>query len=460
MKAPLRYWVTVFAMQGLIAASILGVSVWQWHLSWLPLALFVGFTVLPLLFYATIGAVALDPTKKKDAIVKVDSPSLGVRVRVTLIPLLLAAAVYCGLIASFLIPSVRSLIVEEAAAARWSLPAEQALLDPSPEVRETACQTIQTHSASLSTPVLLEALSVSEDLDHCIMPAISFGGDHPVLAWRQAQWSGTLMSSDLRGEEMCQMASHLFHADRVGAPSALMQLFTCATGAKSPQARECCTQTLTSIRQGEELTAFLPTPEAVLETNFTEHLGTYIRATFDESSNIQRLSSPSLESWAIELACLGAQRHTQRTVSVRDVFPDAISTDSCTAPVFDANTIPIWRDTCQEWLDAPFPLDEFCPTLLNRLEERAFITANVLVAKAVHSAEVAQRPEKEDPLFRNIKLPAGFNSVGGRNKSPYQIDMSSVNDMLNSLANGDALIDDEDALKEWKRQLEKMQPKP
>ena len=82
------------------------------------------------------------------------------------------------------------------------------------------------------------------------------------------------------------------------------------------------------------------------------------------------------------------------------------------------------------------------------------------MAKAVHSAEVAQRPEKEDPLFRNIKLPAGFKSVGDSPKNPYQIDMSSVNEMLNSLANGDALIDDEDALEEWKRQLEKMQPKP
>jgi len=380
--APIRYWFVVFGTQTIAALLILGVCIWQWHFSWIPVALFLGFSVLPLLFYASIGALGMDPTKKKNAIVSKDAPPPLTRVAIATMPILLGGLLGTGLILSFWSPEVRILVIKEAAAMRIELPSENALWDMDVRVRHAACQAISEHSADVSSPVLLDALSSRDELIPCIMPALTMGSEHPILNWRQSEWFGQLMHGDEDGPHMCEMASYLFHAERVGAPSALSQLFTCAAGAKAGAARECCVQSLVSISRGADIVQFLPSPEFLLQTDFAQHAPLYIQAAFSEGHELDRLGGAPLETWAMELGCRAILGQTHPFHEIQEPFRAAVHTPNCTPPPINQQTLGTWRKTCGDWIETTRPPAEMCPQLNHDLIEMAFKAARRGVDRA------------------------------------------------------------------------------
>lgn len=380
--APIRYWVVVFGTQSLAASLILAFCVWQWHFSWLPLALFVGFSVLPLLFYASVGALGIDPTKTKKALVSSDSPPALSRIGIATLPIFLGGVLGIGLILSFWSPDVRILVVEQAAAMRIEVPSENALWDPDPDVRQSACRTISEHSADVSTPVLLDALSSREELIPCIMPALSSGAEHPILHWRQSEWFSRLMNSDDDGPKMCETASYLFHAERVGSPTALPQLFTCAAGAKSDAAKGCCVQSLVSISGGTDIVQFLPSPEALLQSDFASYAPLFIEATFREGHELERLGGTSLETWAMELGCRAILGRTNPLHEIQAPFRAVVHTTECTPPPINTETLSTWRKTCSDWIEQTRPPSELCAQLNQDFIEVAMSDARRVVDRA------------------------------------------------------------------------------
>jgi hypothetical protein len=421
--APLRYWLVILLSQLVGAAVILGVCVWFWHASWIAAAVFIAFMVLPVLFHAVLGSFGLDPTKTRDAFVTStsDAPPLGQRIRIAALPVFIAGSLGTALLLSFLIPGVRIAILEKTSAERWQIPAENALWDVDPEVRLAACAAIREHSADVSGPALLDALGNDENLASCIMPTLTVGGEHIVLSWRQGQWFEALMHDKKSGEHMCELAGHLFHADRLGAPTAIPQLFSCAAAASTPEAQECCTQALSSIRKtGQaDITELLATPETFATSTYAYYTPHFLKLLdTTHSSAPTRLTGPNYRQWVVKLAC-----HTLQ-VAPRDLwttfepmFSEATSSQTCHAPELTDDTLRLWQATCARWTDPQDPPSFLC----EQMTQVANLDANNRARRSIQTA-IYRASYTDEPVFSQTKKQA-YEQKLARHKGQSSVDI-------------------------------------
>lgn len=418
-QAPFRYWLVILLSQLAGAAVILGFCIWFWHTSWIPVAVYVAFMVLPVLFHAVLGSVGLDPTKTKDALVTSgsDAPSVGERMRIAALPILVAASLGIASLLAFLLPSTRIAVVETTSAQRWQIPAENALWDVVPEVRVAACAAIRQYSADVSSPALLDALGNDENLAPCIMPTLTVGGENMVLAWRQAQWFDTLMHQENTGEHMCETAGYLYHADRIGAATAVTQLFTCAAAASTPQAQECCAQSLSSIRKtGQtDITQLMPTPELMANSPYAQYAPQFLNVAHAvDASPLSSLSADPFKRWSLELACQTLQTAPRDLwLQLEPTFSQALSSNTCRAPKLNDDTLRLWQATCARWTDPQETPETLCLQMSDVTLGDALNRARRFVQTATYRASYTH-----EPLYTQTKKQAYDRKVAAYKGHP------------------------------------------
>ncbi|MEZ4460638.1 MAG: hypothetical protein R3E66_13100 [bacterium] len=418
-RAPVRYWFVVGLTQGLGALVALGGAIYFWSTSFLALAVFLGLMVLPIVFYASVGSVGFDPTKSRDAIVAADAPTIGRRVWIATSPVLLFGVLFTLLIGSFQLGAVRKSLVIYASEHGYAEVAEKGLFDPDQTVRISACETIAEHSADSSSLALSRAIQYDDALADCAMQAINSGAPDIMMEFHASRWEEELLAGTQQAppERMCSLAKRLYHADRIGVPSAMPRLMTCATEADASAARECCAQSLIAAKgEAPSLVSLLPTPEAFSTSSFVDRLPAYLRATRREPTNSVEaalaMNSAPMQSWSIRAGCTTLSTQDFMRDELTAALRDASQTAACDPPAVTPGSMRMWETACQAVTpltpEADVP-ETLCRAAKHTIVNDSNLAANLAIKRAIAAA---RQPQRDAELTKAI-----FDYVGSSAKT-------------------------------------------
>lgn len=443
-RAPIRYWTAIAVTQGLAALATLGGAIYFWRTSLLPLAVFVGIMVLPITFYAAVGSIALDPTKTRNAWVHTESPSFGRRLAVSTLPVIFFGVLYSIAIVCFLLADVRAYIVVTASTQGYYQIAERGLFDEAPSVRQAACSAVAEHSAESSTPALTRAMQYDDDLADCAMEAMGDGAPDVLLDYQAAGWENELMSmsSEDEPQRACRLSRRLFHADRIGLPSAIPRLMTCAIDASAPAARECCAQSLvTTLRDAPNIATLLPPPETFATSSFVERLPTYLRASTTEPTNSLEatigFSSPSMRAWTTRAACGALPRSDHLREALTRGIIASVKSDNCEPPPYTDASARMWETACTviaPETPAPDIPGAVCKSAQHVIIQDSMTATHLAVFRAVSKAA---QPSRDAEITRAIFTYVGHIATNPKRSfervEPFSADASLLKNMLDSV---------------------------
>lgn len=445
-RTPVRYWLVIGITQGLGALAAFAGAVYFWSTSLLPLAVFLGVMVLPTAFYAGVGAFAIDPTRTKNGLVDKNSPTVGRRLVLATTPVFIFGCLFSLGVLTFQLTTTRGWMVETGSTHGFYHIAEAGLFDDDPQVRLAACESIAKNSPDTSTPALAQALTYDDGLVDCAIEAMGPDSADIMLEFHAARWETELvsMTPEDAPERACQLSRRLFHADRIGVPTAVPRLLTCATDAESPAARECCAQSLVASKgDAPSVAEILPGPQTFAGSNFLERLPDYLRATTVEPTQSVEvalgLTSPGMKAWAIRTACLGlAQREDLRT-ELTEALARAVSSPTCEAPQVNPTSLRLWQTACDgvppETADTDLG-QVICQRASGLILNDAMLAAETDVVRALRRAK---HPDHTQQLTHAI-LSYVTKAESARARSKTVPDMASIFEFqgqLDDLKNAD-----------------------
>ena len=418
-RAPVRYWFVIGLTQGLGALVALGGAIYFWSTSFFALAVFLGLMVLPIVFYASVGSVGFDPTKTREAIVAADSPPIGRRVWIATSPVMVFGLLFSLLIGSFQVTAVRTALVTHASQNGYAEVAEKGLFDEDATVRMSACESIAEHSADSSSLALSRAIQYDDALADCAMQAINSGAPDIMMEFHASRWEEELLAGTQQAppERMCSLAKRLYHADRIGVPSAMPRLITCATQADASAARECCAQSLISAKaDAPSLVSLLPTPEAFATSSFVDRLPSYLQASRREPTNSVEaalaMNSAPMHSWGVRSACIALSTQEFMRDELTAALRDASQTDTCDPPAVTPGSMRMWETACQaltpQTPEADVP-ETLCRAAKHTIVNDSNLAANLAVKRAISAA---RQPQRDAELTRAI-----FEYIGSSAKT-------------------------------------------
>lgn len=357
-KVPIRYWLVISGLLALAFALTAVASVRWWASPWQPVVAFVTLGVAPMAFWAFLGAFVFDPTRTRNGIVDENAPSLRDRMRLALVPLMFAAAVFTAAALVWTAPSVRVSTVGAASEGRMVDAVAEALKDPAPQVRVAACEALRESGADSAGLQLAERLfDPSEEVVDCALEALSPGYLNPVtLAMVESAWARELMTEEeMEPDRACRVAARVRAGDRLGLERATTDLLSCSLSAPSEPARECCAQAFRSVLGPAEATPsmILPPPAQMIRAGFLPHVARLIYASTGDDENVERrreqlrLNPESQATWAFALGCEGL---TVGGATWRDEISTAMalgaSNEQCQLLPATERTVRLWTAVC------------------------------------------------------------------------------------------------------------------
>lgn len=363
-RAANRYVVAIIGLLFVAAIAAVAATVRFWLDPWQPLAVFVVFGVGPLLFWAMVGSLVFDPSKATDGVVASDAPPLGERVKISLVPILVGALGFGGILCSWFSPAVRVEALEISTEQRLVGTLEEALRDPDDGVRMAACEGIRDVGSEISALVLIDRLGdQSEEVVDCALqslPNTHGNAPYPVRV-AAGGWFRELMDAsqgELEGDRACQLTERLRAAERVGVDFAPVLLLECAVGANSVPARECCSQSFRGTLGADgEPPMVLPSLATLAKTEFVAHIPALLQNTFGAEAHHEqvrqslRLEGVRTAAWTLAAGCEALQTAgAQWREPVSSAIASVVSDDQCQIPPATEGTVRLWTAVCSEVL--------------------------------------------------------------------------------------------------------------
>ena len=442
-QAPLRYWIAILVTQGLGVLAVYAGAVYFWSTSLLTLAVFFGIMVLPIAFYAAMASFVLDPTKTSNALVTKDAPTVTRRLWLATSPITACSIIYSGVLLSFHVDAIRTLLVQASSSHGYYQVAERGLFDQAAEVRMAACKSVGEHSPEASTPALAYALQLDDALADCAMEFVGAAANDITIDLRTAQWETELleMTDNQESERACRLARRLYHADRIGMGSAVPRLLTCATESGSDAARECCAQSLVSaMGEAPSVAALLPAPASFAATSFVERLPGYMRATQSAPKNSLEvalgLNSPTMRAWTIRSACTAIAKTPDVRDGMVNSLADATQSKDCTGPEVNEFSLVAWENACAglkpETEDSEVAMS-VCRSASKNLVEDSNLSAQRLVRRALLAALEPERDARlSQAILTYISAKANDADIPGANESNTMNDLKNSIDLYNT----------------------------
>lgn len=442
-RTPIRYWVSIGVTQGLGAACVLAGAVYFWSTSLLPVAAFLGLMVLPVAFYATVGAFAIDPTRTSNGFVDENSPTVGRRLLLATTPIFMFGAIFGLLLLAFRWTPARGFVVEIASAQGFYQVAESGLFDDEAQVRGIACQSIRKHSADISSPTLSRAMHYFDDIADCAMESVGPGANDILMEMQVSRWETELMSHGPQDppERACALARRVFNADRIGVESAVPRLLACTTGADSDAARECCAQSLVAVmRDASSVADILPPPAQFAASSFQHRIRDVARLSRQEPTNAVQvrlgLHTPAMQAWSIRALCGALKANKWEAGLNANTLSEMVSGPSCQAPQATLANVPVWEVACGAATELPDAeiAETLCVTARTAVHRDAELSAQKSV---LHALRVARFPTRSAAITSAIvEYVAEVTNANTKPRGSVAKDLMDLNDQFDAFRKG------------------------
>ena len=433
----LKYPLLSLLATTLMAAPFVALQLWFWKPTWLWMA---GFALLgwgPLVLGLTLK-LRERATRRHTFIY------LGF--------ILTNVCVYAGSLWAWHAPGVRTWGAQALAGQRITAPLVACAGDPSSDVALACCEALDPLGTHTSQDRWAQWLyKHPEQPNGCMVRSItgtSYAAN--VLSTMMVEkWSQTLRETPAEKEgvedQLCEIATHMRHLDRVEGVHASTHLLTCALEASHPAAAQCCAQQLKVMSVGGNVAQSLPKGELISKTPLARRLPmllTRLMPTLDPQQEAKRrraleplpFDPLSLQTWALHVTCHQLKTQTDQPLEGR--MTQGVHAAGCGVDVQSFSTVRMKR-VCAQLIELEdMPAQGGASWMCTRTHEDAVRTSFSEAMRGVRRAHHRGVSEHEyTPSIAERSILRGYNTSprGGSSSAHTANDNALSIDLLRNI---------------------------